>query len=147
MKKFFAITIILILLVSSACADSLTDFTRKWNAYQKHYPCFEISAEESDEEHWLFDGESWKMVVLLEGDHIRSVGIYAEDFEAFVASAIITGSILVDDVEGLNDYIGYFVMKYFRAKTDEDSTPIMYGNYTFGISKKGNGYFLTFAEL
>lgn len=149
MKKFIAMTIVMILLVSSAYADNLTDFVRRWNYYQKHYPCITISVEdaEADDEHWFFASDNWRMVLMLEGDHVKSVGIYAEDFETFVASAIITGLILVGDAEGLNDYIGYFVMKYFYAKTDEDNHPMMYGNYTFGITKMDNGYMLTFVDI
>lgn len=142
MKKVLAFAIVCLLLLSFASADSMIEFSERWNRAAHVYGAPELGEYSQNDSLYTFTGDGWSVDVTFDYGLILEVIASSESSDTFLALCANAGVAAVEEktAEDLSQYDGNILTNYLRIVSDRKSRYAAFYSYQYFMEKTENGF-------
>ena len=151
MKKLICLILIFVLILPACVmADSIDQLIADYNLLSENTTAFKLSKAIMTEKDGSisFQNGTTSVVFMRNADgDFKTAAVYAETFEPMISCSALAGLYVVQSSEEYIGFLGWLNYMYFWVNRGKEPFHKQYGDYTFSIEKKGNGFFFMIMKL
>lgn len=142
MKKLLSILIVLLLVTSSACANT-SYLIGKYNSLAKNYGApvlnLDMLKEETEKVTKFLCGDTWIMFGAINSTEINSASVVGADSTDFLPACVSAAFTISKSADGAVDFMGALLYAYMTVKSGKEKSFGYFNSLYFTISSTEQG--------